>query len=86
MSKKFTVTRTVSPSECSWLTKTFTYGAVVYEYHGPTYGCIGSGMAVTQQPNETPFFEFPSDALAALDDEFVEVKQKPVFKIWHIPS
>jgi hypothetical protein len=61
--KKYIVTREVTVQECPWLTKNMEAGTVVYHYFGPTYGCISDGTAVTFEPNETPFFELPDDAL-----------------------
>lgn len=63
MARAFTIIRDVTPEECHWLTKTIKRGQIVYAYHGPTYGCIGAGVSVTDQPNETPFYELPRSAL-----------------------
>lgn len=62
-STTFTVTRDVDPTECPWLHATVPAGTVVYRYFGCLYDCIDSGIAVTVEPGETPFFELPLDAL-----------------------
>jgi hypothetical protein len=37
----------------------------VYAYYGPTYGCCSPNeTAVTLEPNKTPFFGVPTDALS----------------------
>jgi len=56
--------RDVPKSECPWLDKDMKKGAVVYSYNGPTYGAIGSGIACTKRPDETPFFELPGNAVS----------------------
>jgi hypothetical protein len=63
MARTFIVTRDVTPEECHWLTTTIKRGHIVHEYNGCTYGCIGSGIAVTDNLNETPFYEMPRSAL-----------------------
>ena len=36
-------------------------GTAVYRYNGHTYGCIRpGGIAVSLEPNQTPFFEVPA--------------------------
>jgi len=43
---------------------------LVYEYTGPTYGCITPlGLAVTKEPGQTPFFEVPLSHLVAVESE-----------------
>lgn len=45
-------------------------GQIVYRYRGCTYGCIPpDGEAVTFEPDITPFFEVPADALANHETE-----------------
>jgi hypothetical protein len=61
------VTRDVTPEECPWLDSTVLEGTVVYDYHGFTYGCIGSGIAVSFVPEMEPFVELPRDAMKAAD-------------------
>lgn len=58
-----TVTRDVTKKECRWLDEDVPAGTTVYEYWGFTYGCVGSGKAVSREPGEEPFFELPRDAL-----------------------
>ncbi len=55
--------RDVTKKECPWLPRTLRYGEAVYAYDGPTYGCIGSGIAVTFEEDKAPFFELPRSAL-----------------------
>lgn len=55
--------RDVTMRECSWLDRPLRMGETVYKYDGYTYGCIGSGIAVTFEEGKTPFFEVPRDAL-----------------------
>ncbi len=67
VSKKLVVSRMVIPEEDGeWIPRTFWPGEFVYEYRGHTYGCINwnKGIAVSLVEDETPFFEFPFDALA----------------------
>ena len=61
--KRFILKRDVLKSECDWLSRAHLKDEIVYEYDGPTYGCILSGLAVTEVPDEPPFFELPIDAL-----------------------
>ena len=61
--KTYIVSRDVTPEECPWLEKTIRKGEVVYEFMGCTYGCIGSGEAVSSKAGENPFFELPRAAL-----------------------
>lgn len=62
--KTYTLIRDVPRSECNWLDRTVRKGETVYEFTGCTYGCIGSGEAVTFEAGENPFFELPANALA----------------------
>jgi len=56
--------RGVSRSECRWLKRDFLKGETVYEYTGPTYGCISrKGVACSEVEGKTPFFELPADAV-----------------------
>ena len=57
------LTRTVEPSECSWLDRTYFEKEVVFEYTGHTYGCISPRGIACSEDGETPFFELPGDAL-----------------------
>ena len=39
-------------------------GTIVYEFFGVTHGCIGpDGIACTKEPDKTPFFEVPRNAV-----------------------
>lgn len=58
------VVREVSTSECPWLKWRLNPGRVVYRYFGCDYGaCSDKGIAVTDQPDETPFYEIPFDSV-----------------------
>lgn len=63
--KKFKLRYQVDQQVQPWMDKdeVFAVGDIVYPYSGCTYGCIGAGVAVTRQPDQTPFFEVPRDAL-----------------------
>lgn len=64
---KLYVIRLVTPEvDGNWLPHIFLPGDILWEYNGCTYGCIDweKGIAVSESPNKTPFFEFPLDALA----------------------
>jgi hypothetical protein len=58
------LTRDVTTKECFWLDADLPAGTEVHVYDGCTYGCIGAGIAVTLEPNKTPFFEVPRDAVS----------------------
>lgn len=61
---KYVLLRDVTKAECDWLDREFKKGETVYKYSGATYGCISwGGVACCEQPNSTPFFEMPNDAL-----------------------
>ena len=60
----YTLTRDVQKSECPWLDRDMRKDEIVHRYSGYTYGCVGDGVACTERPNETPFFEIPRDALS----------------------
>jgi|TARA_Y100000310_G_C20548630_1_gene746886 hypothetical protein len=56
--------RSVTTTECPWLDGDLPEGKVVHRYDGVTYGCITeSGVAVTDEPNQTPFYEVPRDSV-----------------------
>lgn len=59
----YVLTRDVTKEECFWLDDDFKAGDIVYAYWGPTYGCIGSGIAITRERGKTPCLELPRDAL-----------------------
>jgi len=63
MGDRYIVNRAVTKDECHWLDATVPRGTAVYKYTGVTYGCIGSGIAVSMRDGETPFFEMPRDAM-----------------------
>jgi hypothetical protein len=56
--------RDVTKAECPWLDADLPAGMIVHPYTGCTYGCIGTGIAVSKERGETPFFEVPRDAVA----------------------
>lgn len=64
---KYRVDSTVQP----WMREADAVeaGEIVYVYPGPTYGCIGAGIAVTREPGREPFFEVPRDALDRASDD-----------------
>jgi hypothetical protein len=62
--RQFLLTRNVTKAECPWLDQDFEKDDNVYEYTGPTYGCISpKGKAFSMRPNQVPFFELPNDAV-----------------------
>ena len=65
---KYKVIRKVTDKECSWLSENIKKGTIVYEYSGCTYGCIGSGVAVTYIKDQTPFFELPVNSLKEIKE------------------
>lgn len=62
------LTRDVTRRECGWLDRDLPAGTPLYEYTGATYGVLGSGIACSIEPGQTPFFEVPADALARVED------------------
>lgn len=64
--KQYELNRDVTPKECGWLSSTVHKGERVFEFLGPTYGCVGDGIAVSYKAGETPFFEVPADALRVI--------------------
>jgi hypothetical protein len=64
--RAYRLKRTLDNTELDWLDDgdVFEEGSIVYEYTGPTYGCITpAGMACTRVARQTPFVELPLDAL-----------------------
>lgn len=57
------VNRDVTTNECPWLENDIQKGVKVFKYFGPTYGCIGTGIAVTFVYHVEPFFELPKDSI-----------------------
>lgn len=64
---KVTVTRDVgSEDPHNFAGRDVGEGETLYRYKGATYGCIDTlnGVALSESgPYETPFFEFPRDAV-----------------------
>ena len=68
MARTLLLTRTVTQQECDWLPYDFPQGMMVYAYTGATYGVIAStGKAITLEPDATPFYEVPRNALTMLE-------------------
>jgi hypothetical protein len=63
MARKGKLTRLVTTEECPWLGQNLKKGKVVYEFNGCTYGCIASGIAVSDKPDANPFYEIPHNAV-----------------------
>lgn len=65
MERTFKVIKRVDKSVQDWMddSEAIEEGAIVYEYKGCTYGCIGSGIAVSRERGQTPFIEVPTDCL-----------------------
>jgi hypothetical protein len=62
--RSFTTARDITPEECHWLDETVPAGKTVFEYTDNTYGCISpAGIAVSDEPHATPFYELPRTAL-----------------------
>ena len=56
--------RPLTSTECPWLTEDIQEGKVVFLYTGHTYGCVShAGIAVTDKPDEDPFYEVPRDCV-----------------------
>ena len=72
MQREYTATRDITVEMCPWLDEDIPNGAILYEYWGATYGCIGpGGIAMSFLPDQTPFFEVPYEAV----ELFVEASQ-----------
>lgn len=63
MARKGLLKRAVTTKECPWLGKNLKKGKVVYEFNGYTYGCIKSGIAVSDEPDGPLFYEIPRNAV-----------------------
>lgn len=63
MAKKGKLIRLVTTEECPWLRKNLKIGKVVYKFDGDTYGCIATGIAVSDKPDKYPCYEIPGDAV-----------------------
>lgn len=67
LGKKFKVIREITIKECCWLENNILKDTIIYIYDGYTYGCIThTGVAVTVNYNELPFFEVPKDAIKGI--------------------
>jgi hypothetical protein len=65
--ERLRLTRTVTPVECDWLSRTYRMGEIVCRYTGPTYGCCRpEGMACSDD-GDIPFYELPRSALEPVD-------------------
>ncbi len=53
------LTRNITLRECPWLEADLKKGHVVYECRLPTYGAMGSGIAVSDKPDKYPCYEVP---------------------------
>ena len=64
MASKGTLKFTLKPTDYHWLTQTYEKGTLVYLYTGQTFGAVSArGVAVSLEPNKTPFFEVPKSAV-----------------------
>lgn len=64
MADKLMTTRLVTRDECPWLKHDVLAGTVVYRCTLAMYGAIGwTGIGVTSEPDEYPFFELPRDSV-----------------------
>lgn len=64
MARRGVLNRKVTRKECPWLGRDLPKGKKVYEYDNYTYGCIDSGgIAVTDKPETTPFYEIPENSV-----------------------
>lgn len=59
-----TLKRDVPKSECPWLDRDMKKDEIVYRFTGPTYGCIGAGIACSKKQGKTPFFELPTNSVS----------------------
>ncbi len=50
----------------NYLGRDVNEGEVFYLFTLPTYGCINErgGVALSERPDEYPYFEFPADAVS----------------------
>jgi len=61
---RYRLIRDITEQECTWLSRSFKKGDIVYKYDGNTYGAISSnGSAFTIEEFRTPFYELPNDAV-----------------------
>ena len=67
MAQKGQISRPVTKEECHWLKQDLAEGKIVFRFGGYTYGCIApTGVAVSDSPDEHPFYEVPEDAVTWL--------------------
>jgi hypothetical protein len=65
---KYKITRYLNQSEYPWLDEETKQGAIMYDFHGCTYGCIGDGIALTfDSAGGNPFIEIPYDAFEGIN-------------------
>jgi hypothetical protein len=60
-----TLVRAVTAGECGWLPRDFTEAELLWTYRAPLYGAVNTatGIALTSQRGQPPFYEFPRDAV-----------------------
>lgn len=71
MSKNLTFKRNVGFDEVDCFSgRDHKEGDVVYKFSGPTYGCVGTGVACTFDERGVlgPFFEMPISIFKELDN------------------
>jgi hypothetical protein len=69
--KKVRVTRDVDIDEPhNYSHRDVWAGEIFYTCMLPTYNCVDiiGGIALTERPDQYPFFEFPKDAVEYIDD------------------
>lgn len=67
LTRPVTVTRDVPDSDPhNHLGRDVSEGETFYIYYGHTYGCVDTinGIALSERDGQTPFFEFPLDAIS----------------------
>jgi hypothetical protein len=70
MAIKVLVTRDVAKDEeHNYSGRTVNAGEMLYLFRLCTYNCIDTvnGIALSEKPDEHPFFEFPNDAIEAVE-------------------
>ncbi len=62
--------RDVTTGECPWLDRKWTKGNILYEFTGPTYGCLTRiGGAFCEEKGGSIFFELPLDSVEKYNPE-----------------
>lgn len=79
------LTRDVTVAECPWLPYDLAEGREVEEYHGPTYGVIGDGIAVILDGTNT-FHEVPWDSVDYGGSRIIFPPNFPSVAVAHPPS